>query len=102
MERIATIVAAVVAAWGTIEAFLRRYEKVISFLTLKIEEYSADGDFTSVEKELLAIETWRQQVKPNLPAKLWWLKLIPNPWIESLIKKTIASICKGANKIEVK
>jgi hypothetical protein len=33
---------------GTIEAFLRRYEKVIAFLTLGIEKYSADGNFREV------------------------------------------------------
>jgi len=95
------LIPTIIAVWGTIEAFLRRYEQVISYLTRGIEKYSADGQFTAEEKEQLAVDTWRDEIKPNLPVKLWWIKLIPNPWIEKWIKKTIAKICEKSNKIKV-
>lgn len=88
--------------WGMIEAFLRKYETTIAYITQKIEEYSADGNFTSEEKEQLAVDTWKLEIKPNLPPKLWWVKLIPNVWMEKLIRNTIKDICEKVNNIKVR
>ena len=100
-ELVMGVVPVLIGIWGAIESFMRKYESTISYITQKVEEYSADGDFTSEEKEQLAIDTWRTQIRPNLPAKLWWVKLIPNVWMEKLIKNTIKDICDKVNVIKV-
>lgn len=86
---------------GIVFGFIEKHKDQIQAIVLRIEKEAQDG-WTAEEKENLAVDLFFREIYDKLPAKFWYLKLIPKSWIESFIRSTIKDLCKKSHELKDK
>ncbi len=86
----------------SIGKFVSKHKEIVSWIALRIEKDSADGKWTSAEKEKMAVELYFNQIIPMLPIQ--WklvLKMVPNFVEANLVKSLVKKLCKKTKKVHI-
>jgi hypothetical protein len=90
------IIAAIIGALGWVVVFIKTHQDEIKAIVLRIEKDAADG-WTNQEKEDLAVEIFFKYSYPKLP---FYIQMIPNAWLEGIIRKIIRGICEKSHALK--
>lgn len=91
----------IVGIFLSIRKFIDKHKEIVTWIALRIEKDSADGKWTNVEKEKMAVDLYFKQIIPLLP--LQWkiiLKMIPNFVEANLVKSLVKKLCKKTKKLK--
>lgn len=84
------------AALGVIASTVLAFQAEISKVMLRIQKDTADGEWSNEEKAQLAIDTFYERI----PLKLAFLRALPRPWVEGIIRAAVTFICAQAKKLK--
>lgn len=83
---------------GTIFVYVEKYKEIVSWIALRVEKDSADGDWTNKEKEQMAVDLY-QKIRSKFP---WYIRIIPSYFTSKIIRSLIKKLCKASHKLKKK